>query len=142
MFDEVVVGVYRNPSKIVLFTPPERLEIVQQCVAALPNVTAVDYEGLTVRFAQRIGAHALVRGLRAISDFEYEFAISSMNQDIAPQLETVCLLTSREYAFISSSLIKEVAALGQPVDDWVPASVAARLRAKLAAGSGEVPMRG
>ena len=94
-------------------------------------MSALTYDGLTVEFARSIGARVVVRGLRALSDFEYEFSLSSMNQVIESDVETVCLLTSPQFAFISSSLVREIASLGQPVNHWVPRSVAERLRAKL-----------
>ena len=131
IFDHVVVGVYRDSGKNPLFSAEERLEMVRETVAALNNVSAETYEGLTVAFADNIGAQVVVRGLRAISDFEYEFSLSSMNKVIKSEVETVCLLTSPRFAFISSSLVREVAALGDPVSHWVSPSVAQRLRGKL-----------
>ena len=92
---------------------------------------AIGYDGLTAAFARKIGAGVLVRGLRALSDFEYEFALAAMNRDIDPRLETVCLVTSSDHTFISSSIIREIAAHGQPVDKWVPPNVARELHAKL-----------
>ena len=131
IFDEVVVGVYRGSEKDPLFSPQERLQMVSETVERIPNVSALTYDGLTVEFARSIGARVVVRGLRALSDFEYEFSLSSMNQVIESDVETVCLLTSPQFAFISSSLVREIASLGQPVSHWVPRSVAERLRAKL-----------
>ena len=131
IFDEVVVGVYRGSEKNPLFSPRERLQMVAETVERIPNVSVVAYVGLTVEFARGIGARVVVRGLRALSDFEYEFSLSSMNQVIESDVETVCLLTSPQFAFISSSLVREIASLGQPVNHWVPVSVAERLRAKL-----------
>ena len=131
IFDHVVVGVYRDSAKSPLFSAEERLTMVRETVAALNNVSAEIYDGLTVAFADSIGAQVVVRGLRAISDFEYEFSLSSMNQVIKSEVETVCLLTSPRLAFISSSLVREVAALGYPVDHWVSPSVARHLRGKL-----------
>ncbi len=131
VFDDVIVGVYRDSGKNPLFSPEERLAMIRETVVELSNVSAETYEGLTVEFANSIGARVVVRGLRAISDFEYEFSLSSMNQVIESDIETICLLTSPQLAFISSSLVKEVASFGQPVDHWVPLSVAQRVRAKL-----------
>ncbi len=131
IFDEVVVGVYRGSEKDPLFSSQERLQMVSETVERIPNVSALTYDGLTVEFARSIGARVVVRGLRALSDFEYEFSLSSMNQVIESDVETVCLLTSPQFAFISSSLVREIASLGQPVNHWVPRSVAERLRAKL-----------
>ena len=141
VFDEVVVGVYRRPRKTPLFSAAERAAMVEQAVAGLRRVTVTEYDGLTLRFAKRIGAKVLVRGLRALSDFEYEFSIAAMNQSIDPNIETVCLLTATEHAFVSSSLIKEVAALGQLIDEWVPPNVVDTIRAKLAVDSSGISIR-
>ena len=141
VFDNVVVGVYRVSDKDPLFSPRERLAMVRETVAEYSNVSAESYEGLTVEFAKSIGARVVVRGLRAISDFEYEFSLSSMNQVIESDIETICLLTSPQFAFISSSLVREVASLGQRVDNWVPPSVARQLRAKLEFDPSRAPSR-
>ena len=141
IFDEVVVGVYRGSEKDPLFLPRERLQMVSETVERIPNVIAVTYDGLTVEFARSIGARVVVRGLRALSDFEYEFSLSSMNQVIESDVETVCLLTSPQFAFISSSLVREIASLGQPVSHWVPTSVAERLRVKLETNRRQASLR-
>ena len=141
IFDEVVVGVYRGSEKDPLFLPRERLQMVSETVERIPNVTAVTYDGLTVEFARSIGARVVVRGLRALTDFEYEFSLSSMNQVIESDVETVCLLTSPQFAFISSSLVREIASLGQPVSHWVPTSVAERLRVKLETNRWQASLR-
>ena len=141
IFDEVVVGVYRGSEKDPLFSPRERLQMVSESVERIPNVTALTYDGLTVEFARGIGARVVVRGLRALSDFEYEFSLSSMNQVIESDVETVCLLTSPQFAFISSSLVREIASLGQPVSHWVPTSVAERLRVKLETNRRQASLR-
>jgi pantetheine-phosphate adenylyltransferase len=131
VFDELVVGVHDNPGKQVMFSAAERLEMMEVAVATIPGVTAVRYDGLTAAFARQIGAGVMVRGLRALSDFEHEFALASMNRRIDPEIETVCLVTSSDHTFVSSSMIREIAAHGQDVSDWVPPSVAAALHAKL-----------
>ena len=131
VFDEVVVGVHDNPGKQVMFSAPERLEMMEIAVAAIPGVTVVRYDGLPAAFARQIGAGVMVRGLRALSDFEHEFALASMNRRIDPDIETVCLVTSSDHTFVSSSMIREIAAHGQDVSDWVPPNVAAALHAKL-----------
>ena len=112
-----------------------------QSLAHVANVQVVGYDGLTVDYAKGIDADAIIRGLRAISDFEYEFALATMNRSIEPDIQTVCLLTSKEYAFVSSSLVREVAVLGQSVDEWVPPPVASRIRAKLAVGQSGTSLR-
>jgi len=131
LMNEVIVGVYKSPNKSPLFDAEQRLDMVCNSISHVDNVSAVIYDGLTVDFARKIGAKAIVRGMRALSDFEYEFAIASMNRAIEVGVETVFFVTSQEHSFISSSLIKEVAALGQNVDLWVPINVSEQLRGKL-----------
>ncbi len=131
VFEEVVVGVHQSPGKLVMFSAGERLAMMTDAIERIPRVTAVGYDGLTAAFAREIGAGVLVRGLRALSDFEYEFALAAMNRDIDPGLETVCLVTTSDHTFISSSIIREIAAHGQPVDKWVPTNVARELHARL-----------
>ncbi len=131
MFEEVVVGVHQSPGKRVMFSADERLAMMADATEGIARVAAIGYDGLTAAFARKIGAGVLVRGLRALSDFEYEFALAAMNRDIDPRLETVCLVTSSDHTFISSSIIREIAAHGQPVDKWVPPNVARELHAKL-----------
>ena len=131
MFEEVVVGVHRSPGNRVMFSADERLAMMADATEGIARVAAIGYDGLTAAFARKIGAGVLVRGLRALSDFEYEFALAAMNRDIDPRLETVCLVTSSDHTFISSSIIREIAAHGQPVDKWVPPNVARELHAKL-----------
>ena len=131
MFEEVVVGVHQSPGKRVMFSADERLAMMADATEGIARVAAIGYDGLTAAFARKIGAGVLVRGLRALSDFEYEFALAAMNRDIDPRLETVCLVTSSDHTFISSNIIREIAAHGQPVDKWVPPNVARELHAKL-----------
>lgn len=131
IFEDVVVGVHSNPGKQVLFSAEERLEMMIEAIEGISVVTAVGYDGLTADFARKIGAGVMVRGLRALSDFEHEFALAAMNRRIDPSVETLCLITSRDHTFLSSSMIREVASYGQSVEDWVPANVARSLHAKL-----------
>ncbi len=131
VFDEVVVGVHDNPGKRVMFSAAERQEMMAEAIAGIAGVTAVSYDGLTATFARQIGAWVMVRGLRALSDFEHEFALASMNRRIDPSIETICLVTSSDHTFVSSSMIREIASHGQDVSDWVPPNVAAALHAKL-----------
>ncbi len=129
IFDEVVMAVWATPQKsALLFTPEERVALVSEAVADLPNVRVDLYRSLTVDFARQVGATVLVRGLRVISDFEWEFQIALTNQKLAPDLETVCLMTKVEYSYLSSSIVKEIAKFGGPVDCMVPPHVAAALR--------------
>ena len=131
IFDRVVVGVYDTPSKALLFDTRERVDLFTNAVQHLHNVEVVSYQGLTVAFAKARGAHAVVRGLRTGSDFEYEFAMAFMNRMQAPDLEFMYMMTSPAYQFVSSSLIKEVAKLGGNIQGLVADHVAIALRKKL-----------
>jgi pantetheine-phosphate adenylyltransferase len=130
LFDEVVVAVYRSPDKSTLFNADERLDLMRGAVAEanLSNVRVRDYDDLTVRVAQQEGAIALVRGLRSGTDFDYEFQMSQMNRQLAPGIETIAILASAEYSFLSSTLVRSIAYLGEDVGKWVPRVVAERLR--------------
>ena len=135
LFEEVVVAVYEGQEKPgALFSTEERIAMAREVAAALPeqNIAVDSFSGLTVDYARARGAGVVVRGLRAVSDFEYEFKLAHMNAHLAPEIEVVCLMTSSGHSFISSSLIREVAALGGDIDGLVPAVVGAALRAKLA----------
>lgn len=120
LFDEVLVAAARNLSKRPLFTLEERLEHVRQTFADEPRVRVDTFEGLLVRFAEARGACALLRGVRSSTDLDYEAQLARMNRDLAPRLETVLLLTNPHLAHLSSSLIKEVAALGGPIQHTLP----------------------
>lgn len=136
LFDEVVVAIYEGQEKPgALFTPEERIDLARAVLAETPetNIRVASFSGLTVAYARSQDAGVIVRGLRAVSDFEYEFKLAHMNEHLAPEIEVVCLMTSAGHSFISSSLIREVAALGGDVDGLVPALVGDALRAKLAA---------
>jgi len=130
VFDRVVVAVARNSEKEGLFTPAERLEMLQAALEAMSKVEVDAFDGLTVEFAREKGARVLVKGLRAVVDFEYELKQASMNARLAPDLDTVFFMTSAPYYFLSSTLIREVARLGGPVTGLVPPGVEERLRAK------------
>jgi pantetheine-phosphate adenylyltransferase len=128
--------VYEGQEKLgAFFTPEERMDLVRAVVAEVPeaNIVVDSFSGLTVDYARSRDAGVIVRGLRAVSDFEYEFKLAHMNAHLAPGIEVVCLMTSSGHSFISSSLIREVAALGGDIDGLVPAIVGDALRAKLAA---------
>ncbi|MCY3959774.1 MAG: pantetheine-phosphate adenylyltransferase [Chloroflexi bacterium] len=131
--DTVVAGVFDNERGDTLFTADERLALLATAVAHLPNVEPRIYSGLTVDYARKIGAGVLVRGLRAVSDFEYEFALSAMNRRLHPDIDTMFFLSAPEHAFVSSSLIREIGALGRSVEPFVPPNVAAAVGAKFAA---------
>ena len=130
IFDELVVAVYDRPAKSLLFTVEERVELARQALAGLPNVHVARYGGLTVEFARQVGAQAIVRGLRVISDFELEYQMALTNRQLAPEIEFVCLMTRQAHAFLSSSIVKEIALLGGNVGEMVPSHVVAALEAK------------
>ncbi|HHV61918.1 MAG TPA: pantetheine-phosphate adenylyltransferase [Firmicutes bacterium] len=130
MFDLVIVAVLRNPSKKPLFTVEERVDMLQSAVCHLSNVRVDHFGGLLVDYARRQGATAIIKGLRAVSDFEYEFQMASVNRKLDPTIETLFMMTSNEYAFLSSSVVKEVASLGGCIQGLVPGEVEKRLRGK------------
>ncbi len=131
LFERLIIGVYETPDKRLLFTTEERVNLVRQATASLANVDVVSFSGLTVDFARKIKAQAVVRGLRIGADFEREFDMALMNKKLLPELELVCLMANLEYQFLSSSLLKEVASLHGHIDDFVPKHVAAALRKKV-----------
>jgi len=131
LFQKLIIGVYDTPTKPLLFTTEERVNLVRQAVANLPNVDVESFSGLAVDFARKVKAQALVRGLRVGADFDREFEMALMNKELFPELELVCLMTNLEYQFLSSSLLKEVASLGGNIDDFVPKHVAVALRRKV-----------
>jgi pantetheine-phosphate adenylyltransferase len=135
VFDRVVVGVLDNPSKSPLFTTQERVDLIRRSIEDTPQIMVDTFDGLTVDFAQRVGAIAIVRGLRVTSDFENEFQMTLMNRRLNPDVHTVFLMTSFSNVFISSSIIKEVFRLGGAIDDAVPPASAEALRRKFAKGS-------
>ena len=131
MFDAVLVAVARNRSKTSLFTMEERLEMLQEACAPYPNVSIDAFEGLLVEYAVRQEATVVVKGLRAVSDFEYELQMALMNRRLNPAVETVFLMTGAEYSYLSSSIVKEIARLGGSVEGLVPDHVGQRLRKKI-----------
>lgn len=133
LFGNLVVGIYENPSKQPLFPLEKRVALVAKASAELPNVQVQAFKGLTVDFIHQIGGRVMIRGLRANSDFEREFEMALMNRKLAPDIELLCLMTSSQYQFLSSSLIKEVAKLGGCLDGMVPDHVAVALREKFSA---------
>lgn len=130
LFEKVVVAVYATPSKSLLFSTEERVDLFRRSVGHLPNVEVREFDGLVVRSAQEAGAAVIVRGLRSGSDFEYEFEMASMNRRLAPSVDMVSFMTSQDVMFISSSLLKEVARLGGDVTGMVPPHVADALYSK------------
>jgi pantetheine-phosphate adenylyltransferase len=130
IFDRVIVAVYDRPSKNVLFSTEERVEMARQSAAEINNVEVASYSGLTVTYALGRGARAIIRGLRATVDFEFEFQLALMNRHLSPKIEALFLMTSLEHAHLSSSLIKEVARLGGDMGGLVPPLVAEALQKK------------
>ncbi len=130
VFDRVVVGVVREPRHKTgtMFTLEERVAFLQQALASIPNVEVDVFSELVVDFARRWNAKAIVKGLRVISDFEWEFQMNQLNRTLAPEIETVYVMASPQFSFVSSSGVKEVASFGGRVDDLVPAAVASRFR--------------
>ena len=116
LFEKLIIGVYETPNKCLLFATEERIELARQAVAHLPNVEVQSFGGLTVDFARKVKAQAMIRGLRMSADFEREFDMGMMNKKLSPELELVCLMSSLKYQFLSSSLLKEVASLGGSID--------------------------
>ena len=123
LFDKLVVAVFDAPPKRLLFTTQERVEMMEKALAHLPNVTVESYKGLTVDYVRQKKAEAIVRGLRAFSDFEMEFQMALMNKNMSPEIDVVCLITNLDHQFISSSLVKEVALLGGYISNLVPSHV-------------------
>ncbi len=130
IFDEIVVAIAASPGKDLLFSLDERVALANEVLKDIPGVSVTGYEGLTVDFAHEHGLRAIIRGLRAVSDFEYEFQLATMNRHLTNQVETVFLTPTEHYTFISSSLVREIAELGGDVSPFVHPHVADRLQAK------------
>lgn len=131
MFDTVLVATATNSTKTPLFTLPERLELLKEACAPWPNVSVDVLQGLLVEYAVDHGASVIVKGLRAVSDFEYELQMAMMNRRLNSAVETVFLMTEAEHSYLSSSIVKEIARLGGSVEGLVPSHVEARLRQKV-----------
>ena len=123
IFDELVIAVYDQPMKSLLFSPEERIDLVERSLSHLKTIRVVGYNGLTITFAKEIGACAIVRGLRVFSDFEYEFRMALANRRLDPRIDVISFITSEEHTFLSSSTVKEIAALGGDVSSMVPKHV-------------------
>lgn len=132
IFDELIVAVTTNPAKTPWFTLEERVQMIKECCSHLPNVTVEAFDGLLVNFVRRKDAKVIIKGLRAVTDFDHEFQMAAINRKLAPEIETLFLMTSLPYAYLSSSAVKEVASLGGCLKDLVPDNVAERLRQKVA----------
>lgn len=131
LFDRLIVGVFDAPPKDLVFTTKERVEMLKKALVHLTNVRVEPYNTLTIEFAKKVGAKFIVRGLRMGSDFEREFDMALMNQRLSPEIDTVCLMSSAEHQFISSSLLKEVLQGGGDVNAFVPEHVIKALKEKL-----------
>ena len=131
IYDKVVVGIADNPGKRALFTLDERVAMVKEAVAGLKNVLVASFDGLLVEFAKENGAQVIIKGLRAISDFEHEFQMAHLNKKLDESVETVFMMASPEYMFLSSSAVKEIAVFGGDLTGLVAETTAARLERKL-----------
>ena len=131
LFEKLIVGVYARPNKRLMFTTEERVEMAREALAKYKNIEVKSFNGLAVEFARSLGAKTMVRGMRAGADFEHEFDLALMNKKLNPDLELVCLMASQEYQFLSSGILKEVAALGGKIDELVPEIVARALRRRI-----------
>ncbi|MGQ9682928.1 MAG: pantetheine-phosphate adenylyltransferase [Anaerolineae bacterium] len=134
LFDQLYVAVYDRPMKGLLFSTAKRVEMMQRALAHLPNVRVCSYSGLTVDLVRSVGGRVIVRGLRVTRDFELEYQMALTNRQLAPDIDTMCLMTSLEYAFLSSTIVRELSVLGGSVTELVPPHVAAELRQAVAQG--------
>lgn len=135
LFDEIVIGVLNNPEKNPMFSAEERCSIITDTLSTFPlgncGVTVTSFSGLTAEFARSVSANAIIRGIRAVSDYEYELKMTLMNRRLAPEIETVFVMASEEFSFVSSSLLKQVFALGGNIDGLVPKNVIEAMSRKL-----------
>ncbi|RDI47574.1 pantetheine-phosphate adenylyltransferase [Falsibacillus pallidus] len=130
VFDQIYVTVLNNSSKTALFTPEERIQMISEVTKDIPNVKVDSFQGLLMDYAKKVGASAIIRGLRAVSDFEYEMQITSMNRVLNEDIETFFIMTNNQYSFLSSSIVKEVAKYNGDIGELVPEIVAEALRDK------------
>jgi pantetheine-phosphate adenylyltransferase len=131
LFEHVTVAVVNNVNKHPLFSTDERVAMLRECTRGMPTITVGSFDGLLIDYVRSQQAGAIIRGLRAISDFEYEFQINAVNKKLAPDIETVFLMTANEYAYLSSSIVKEVASFRGCIDGLVPEFVKAKIQSKL-----------
>jgi pantetheine-phosphate adenylyltransferase len=130
-FEQVIVGVLHNSAKSPLFSVEERVNILQKATENIPNVTVKAFSGLSVNFARENGAKVIIRGLRAVTDFEYELQMAQTNRVLAPDVDTVFLATSLEYAYLSSTIMKEVALFGGDLSKFGPSEITEAVRTKI-----------
>ncbi|MCG6169570.1 pantetheine-phosphate adenylyltransferase [Leptospira sp. FAT2] len=131
LFDKVIIAIAVNSNKSTLFSVEERLGFIREVTKGIKDLEIDTFQGLTVDYCTKVGAKSIIRGLRAVTDFDYEYAISLMNKKLAPDVETVFLMSSSEYSFISSTIVKEVARHGRDVSNQVPEIVSKALLKKL-----------
>jgi len=131
IFDRVIVAVANNPQKKALFTIQERMDMIKQVTANIKGIKVESFDGLVIEFARKKKVNVLIRGLRMLSDFEYEFQMALTNRRLAGDIETIFLMPSEQYAFTSSTLLKEAAALGADLSSFIPAFVEKRLKVRL-----------
>lgn len=136
--DEIIVAVAPSVKKNPLFSLEKRVQLAREATAHLPTVTVVPLEGLLVEFARKMGATAVIKGLRAITDFEYEFQQTALNYEIDPKLETVFIMSPPSYMYLSSSIVREIASMQGPLDNFVPACVQEALREKFGEPASDV----
>ncbi len=136
LFDEVIVAVLINPAKTPLFTVQERVEIIREVVRS-PHVRVDTFDGLLVEYARRVGAQVIIRGIRAISDYEYEFQMALMNRRLDPTIETIFMMPAEPYTYLSSRLVKEVCGLGGDITGLVPPIVERKMKERLSEKRGE-----
>jgi pantetheine-phosphate adenylyltransferase len=136
VFPRLVVAIAHNVNKKGTFTVEERLDMLRTVLGGMKGVEVTEFQGLVVDYAQRIGARTIVRGLRANADFEYEFEMALMNRHMKPEIETLFLMTSQEYFYVSSSRLKELVSFGTDVSEWVPPIVESYLKKKFGAQAG------
>ena len=132
LFDRVVVAVAASPNKTPMFSLDERISMARAALADAPNITVDGYTGLTVDYVRQHGLHVIIRGLRAVSDFEFEFQLATMNRHLQPEIESVFLTPAEEYTFVSSTFVREIGILGGDIAAFVPEVVAAALARKRA----------
>ncbi|MBS0375821.1 MAG: pantetheine-phosphate adenylyltransferase [Proteobacteria bacterium] len=142
VFDRVVVAIAANPNKAPMFPLEMRVDMARRVLHDMPNVDVVGYSGLTVDFARQQGAHVVVRGLRAVSDFEFEFQLANMSRHLSPEVEHVFLTPTEHFTFISSTLVREIATLGGDVSEFVHPLVAAELRKRAPLFARQAPSPG
>jgi pantetheine-phosphate adenylyltransferase len=139
LFDEVVMAVYDRPLKSLMFSPEERIDLVNEAIKNNPKIKVAGYSGLTIDFARKVNAQVIVRGLRVFSDFEFEFRMALANQRLANDIETVALITAEQHTFLSSSTVREIATLNGDVSSMVPPYVEQALKIKVAGLGGHSP---